>query len=206
MDLTGDKGNFCKLTEIILTIVPKYLRQYFKDEWDKANPLMIWNDSPADGKCLTTKIKIKYPFSDLKNALAQGNSNDWDPTALFFVLCKSGVIIPHCRDPPKRVAPLRDSENIDKLRIIRNEFFAHRSSTSLSLIEFNQAIMDIENVFRIFNWMNGLLEIDAVKKSMITTPLSQYMEQQLDAAIHLNNSYHALERDVRGLQFASLIF
>ena len=206
MDLTGDKGNFCKLTEVILTIIPKYLRQYFKDEWDKAYSQMIWNDSPADGKCLTSKIKIKYPFNDLKNTLAQGNRNDWDPTALFFVLCKSGVIIPHCRDPPKRVAPLRASENIDKLRTIRNEFFAHRSIASISLIEFNRVIIEIENVFKIFNWQNGLLEIDTVKKVSIKTPLSQSIQQQLDAAIQFNDSYHALERDVRGLQFSSFIF
>ena len=202
MDLTGDRGNFSKLTEVILSIIPKYLRQYFKDEWDKVNPQMIWNDLPANGKYLTSKIKVTYPFNELKKTLARGDRNDWDTTALLFVLCKSGVIIPHCRNPNQRFAPLRDSENIDKLRSIRNESFAHRPSTSISSLEFNRLIMEIENVFQIFNWQNGLLEIDAVKKSLIKTPLSEYMEQQLDAAIQLNQDYHTyfvkLEEDVKG--------
>eukprot|EP00112_Aurelia_sp_Birch-Aquarium-sp1_P015180 Seg3342.2 transcript_id=Seg3342.2/GoldUCD/mRNA.D3Y31 product="hypothetical protein" protein_id=Seg3342.2/GoldUCD/D3Y31 len=190
MDLTGDKGNFCKLTAVILSIIPKYLRQYFKEEWDKANPQMIWNDSPADGKRLTSQIKIRYPYNNMKNALAQGNRNDWDPTALLFVLCSSGVIISHCRNPPLRVVPLRESEKLDKIRTIRNEFFAHRPMASIPLIEFNKAITEIENVFQMFHWQNGLHEIDVVKKSLIKTPLSQQLQQQLDAAIQLNDNYH----------------
>eukprot|EP00112_Aurelia_sp_Birch-Aquarium-sp1_P017644 Seg411.5 transcript_id=Seg411.5/GoldUCD/mRNA.D3Y31 product="hypothetical protein" protein_id=Seg411.5/GoldUCD/D3Y31 len=210
MDLTGDKGNFSKLTEVILTIIPKYLRQYFKGKWNQASPQMIWNDSPADGQHLTSKITIKYPFKELKNVLAQGNSNDWDPTALFFVLCQSGAIIPHCRKPPQRVAPLRDSENLDKLRTIRNEFFAHRSIASISLNDFNKAIMEIESVFQIFHWQNGLCEIDAVKKSMINTPLSQQLQQELNREILLNDKYDAyctdLDKYVRGLELISLLF
>lgn len=202
MDLTGDKENFSKLTEVILTIVPKYLRQYFKDKWDKKFPQNIWIDSIADGQFLTSKLKCRYPFTDLKKQLERGNRCDWDSTALLFVLCSTDVVIPGCRAPPHRTQPLRQSENLAELRQIRNDFFAHRVSASIPTTEFNKVISDIEKIFTILNWQNGLQEVESVKQSLIVTPLSKQIQEQLDAAIELNKGYHKyytdLEKNLKG--------
>ena len=205
MDLTGDKGNFSKLTEVILTIMPKYLRQHFKAKWDDKFPQNIWNDSKAYGQFLASKLKslkCKYPFPDLKKQLDQGNKSAWDSTAILFVLCNTDVVIPGCRTPPHRTLPLRQSEILAQLRQIRNDFFAHRGSASIQIIEFNKVISDVENVFTILSWQDDVKEVASVKQSLIVTPLSKQMQKQLDAAIDSNEHYHKyfsdLEKSFKG--------
>ena len=93
MALTHEEENFFKLCKIVLTLIPENLRAYFKLQWNLMHPHNKWQDSTADGQFLIGLIPQQRlaRVSYLKSVLHTGDSNNWDPTALFFVLINSAI-------------------------------------------------------------------------------------------------------------------
>ncbi|XP_072015585.1 uncharacterized protein [Amphiura filiformis] len=132
---TPENKNFFKLAFILLEITTERLRNIFKQEWDTQHPNNPWRD---DNNSLQYFIHILKNGGTWKNNKSKvpksGDRNDWDPTALFFMLLYSGALNLH--------AMLK--QHVNKLREIRNEYFGHPSSASLSDTKFQVVYKDIE--------------------------------------------------------------
>eukprot|EP00794_Sanderia_malayensis_P017285 gene17285-19012_t len=192
MNLTIEEENFVKISYIVLEIVPKYIRQLFVDSWNAKFPGNIWDNTKKSGRILWNKVTAKVPFKEIETILRNGDSTKWDVTALCFVLLKSniGLLVP-CRPKNKRTQPLTESELVDQLREIRNEYFGHRSSFSMPVSTFANALADIKAIFLDpkLNWHTGVASIANIEASPIKTRLSEDLQSQLNAEYKLNERY-----------------
>ncbi len=112
----SEQEEFFKLCMIVLDVIPKHFRIFFRDRWVNKYGTK-WDETAKSGQSLFNQIPQKLTnglFNELKNDLCNGNTELWDPTALFFVLQKSGIVIDPCREKAERTPPLRDSEEIVK--------------------------------------------------------------------------------------------
>eukprot|EP00112_Aurelia_sp_Birch-Aquarium-sp1_P012257 Seg2576.4 transcript_id=Seg2576.4/GoldUCD/mRNA.D3Y31 product="Nucleotide-binding oligomerization domain-containing protein 2" protein_id=Seg2576.4/GoldUCD/D3Y31 len=185
MALTKEGENFVRLAKIILEIVPANLRIFFETEWNKKFQNNKWDDTPTSGSFLVNEIKkMKVPrrsfTNDIETALAAGNKNKWDCTILFFVLLFSELrIIPKTRSPTQKKPPLLASEEIDKLRQIRNGSFAHLASTSIDETDYQQIISEIEQIFTNLGLTQGLHDIKSIKSRAVSTSEMKTLEMKL---------------------------
>jgi len=182
--LSAEKENFFKLTTIVVDIIPKYLRIFFKEQWDRKYPAHKWQSDEKSGEFLVKEIpnKIKKQGGitqvHIKN-LEKGNEEKWDTTTLVFALLVSGLeLIPKCRAPKERSPPLRISEEIDRLREIRNSAFARKKNCSIKSDEFKEVIAGIKSIAeRVFNEY-AVREIDRVEKSKLETAVIDVLRQK----------------------------
>eukprot|EP00112_Aurelia_sp_Birch-Aquarium-sp1_P013415 Seg2846.4 transcript_id=Seg2846.4/GoldUCD/mRNA.D3Y31 product="NACHT LRR and PYD domains-containing protein 1" protein_id=Seg2846.4/GoldUCD/D3Y31 len=185
MALTKEGENFVRLAKIILEIVPANLRILFESEWNKKFQNNKWDDTPTSGLFLVKEVKkMKVPrrsfTNDIETALAAGNKNKWDCTILFFVLFYSELrIIPKARFLKQKKLPLLPSEEVDKLREIRNGSFAHLASLSIDETEYQQVISEIEQIFTNLGWTQGLHDIQSIKSSAVSTSEMKTLERKL---------------------------
>ena len=164
MTFSDEQANFVKLTRVVVDIVPKYLRICFKENWKTKYPNHEWQGNRENGEFLVSEIpgNVKkrggMTTKNIEN-IRRGSEETWDTTTLMFVLLFSKLeLMPECRQPPDtRSDPLLISEEIDRLREIRNSAFGHVRSTLLASDEF-LAIMD-----RIKNVAEEVFGDDAVK-------------------------------------------
>jgi len=190
--LSAEKENFFKLTTIFVDIIPKYLRIFFKEQWDRKYPAHKWQSDEKSGEFLVKEIpnKIKKQGGitqvHIKN-LEKGNEEKWDTTTLVFALLVSGLeLIPKCRAPKERSPPLRISEEIDRLREIRNSAFARKKNCSIKSDEFKEVIAGIKSIAeRVFNEY-AVREIDRVEKSKLETAVIDVLRQQVQMEIDWN--------------------
>lgn len=185
MVLTTEDENFIRLAKIILDIIPDNLRNLFEIEWNKKYPNNQWDGTRTSGSFLWKEIHKKNPQgikgSSDKQALKFGDHNQWDCTTLFFVLLYSRLeIIPNMRVFNQRSSPLRVSEEVDKLREIRNDCFAHLPSSSICEVDYHEAITEIEQVFSNLGWMQGLQDINLIKSSAISTSEMEAVKKKLE--------------------------
>ncbi|XP_072019613.1 uncharacterized protein [Amphiura filiformis] len=132
---TPKNRNFFKLAFILLEIVTEQLRNVFKQEWDKQHPNNPWRDDNNSLQYFIQILKNGRTWKNNKSKVPKsGNRSDWDPTALFFMLLYSGTLN----------LPAVLKQHIDKLRQIRNEYFGHPSTASLSNAKFQAIYKDIE--------------------------------------------------------------
>ncbi len=195
MVLTQDEENFWMLCQIVLNIIPKNLRIYFKLQWDSKFPQNAWQDSAIDGQFLIQQIpqrslaRVNY----LRPTLRAGDSNKWDPTALLFVFTNVAIVNQIQRN------------ELEKLRVIRNECF-HSKNASMTTQDLLAKITDIQNAFATLNLQSGLAEIATIQNAPIQTQLSLQLQGQLDQERQLNDYYTkyltgqltAIEEDVAG--------
>lgn len=196
MALTQEEESFWRLCRIVLDIIPKNLRTYFKLQWDLKYPQNIWQDSPGNGQHLIGQIpkKILTRFSYLKSSLSAGDSNNWDPTALLFVFSNVAIVNQNERN------------ELEKLRKIRNDCF-HSKSAAMKPQDLLKKITDIQNAFGILGFQSGLLEIATIQNAPIETQLSLQLQRQLDQERQLNDHYtkdladrmNTLEENVEGM-------
>jgi len=190
--LSAEKENFFKITTIVVDIIPKYLRIFFKDQWGKKYKEHKWQSDEKSGEFLLEKIpnKIKKQGGitqvNIKN-LEKGNEEAWDTTTLMFALLQSGLeLIPRCRAPKERSPPLSISEEIDCLREVRNSAFAHARSTSIKSDEFKELIASMKSIAeKVFN-KSALKEIDRIEKCKLETAVIDELRQQVPMEIVKN--------------------
>ena len=192
MELGEEKENFVKLTTVIVDIVPRHLRQRFLEEWRKQQQKNPWKNDASSGQyvCNLIPSRIKKNKCIFNNALEKmiqsGNIELWDPTALFFIFLSSGLgLIKGCRQKNDRNPPLTDSERIDRLREIRNNYFAHVVKTSCSTNDFDKLIREIKEACTALFGPEAEQEIDVMVKSKVGTQLSSELQSELDQQLTL---------------------
>lgn len=205
MALTQEEENFSKLCKIVLTVIPENLRTYFKWQWNCMYPHNKWQDSAADGQFLIGLVPQQRlaRVSYLKPILHAGDSNNWDPTALFFVLTNSAIGLTN----------QNERNELEKLRDIRNTCF-HSNSASITSPDLLRKITDIQNAFRTLNLQSGLVDITTIQNAPIKTQFSMQLQVQLDQEKQLNDHYNkylagqlnAIEENVEGMSFSFFVF
>ena len=203
MELSDDKENFVKLANIVLDIVPKYLRKCFLAQWDKKYPNQTWQTGQASGQFLFNELPMSVknngknkPYID---NLSTGVEDNWDTTTLVFAFLYSGLtLVPKCRGRSNRIHPLLISEEIDVIREIRNSAFAHASTMSCPGPDFTKIMADIKCVARNIFGKDAEDEIDKIGTSQIETKMTKQLQSQLDVEIKRNRDFKALVKDLGG--------
>ena len=183
MSLSREEEYFVKVTKIVLEIVPKYLRKLFIEKWDQKYPNNKWQSDSASGNFVFTEIP--NASKNGRNGvyarnMQSGDENKWDNTTLVYAMLYSQLnLIPSCRPDGQRSAPLLISEEIDIIRKIRNEFFAHASNMKCSFRPFLEIISQVHSVAENIFGINAKHEIEDLVKSNITIDIAELLKQHL---------------------------
>ena len=188
MELSPEKDYFVKLSYILLDVVARHLREYFIELWDQKYPSEKWHDDVRKKSLKLQSLLVtkdgrqkQDPYS-LK--ILNGNEQEWDITTLIRALLDSGFkLIEGCRPPDQRTIPLRESEELEVIRGIRNSEYAHLPSMSCTLDEF------IDIMIKVNRAANNLFGIDAEREiyrillCSTTIPMREHVEKLLDSKL-----------------------
>jgi len=199
MSLSREEEYFIKITKIVLEIVPKYLRKLFIEKWDQKYPNNKWQSDSASGNFVFNEIPnaAKNGKHELyANNMQSGKENEWDTTTLVYALLYSQLnLLPTCRPDGQRIAPLLISEEIDIIRKIRNELFAHASNMKLSFRTFLDIISQVYSVAENAFGISAEHEIEEIQQSQITAGVAELLKQQ----IHIEKTHNdEFEKVVKG--------
>ena len=215
MDLTSEQENFIKLVKIIIEIIPKHLRGLFITNWDAKFPSQPWANDATSGQYLYNAIpqsvkKNQAKFNiTLQQMILVGDCETWDPSALFFVLLYAGLkITDKCRPRNQRAYPFTVSENIDRLRELRNAFFGHVVNMSVPDVDFGNISTEIKGIIKDVFGTIAEDEIDQIINAQTTTQLSHDLKCKLDKEKKLNEDFseciRKVEGDVKGKQIIDI--
>ena len=195
------------MAKIVLDVVPKYLRKCFVDEWNRRYDIedQKWKSNSSSGMLLFSNLPTKIKNSNNPNnkmnieKLKSGNENSWDTTTLVFVMLYSGLnLIQGCRPKVERTAPLRLSEEIDIIREVRNEYFAHAAKMPCQSSDFADIIAKIRSVAASIFHKDAQDEIDQLIDSHIETKMTVHLRKQLDLEINCNKNFNSLIEELKG--------
>ena len=157
LDLSTEKSNFVKVKKVLLNVVPKYLRQLFKEQWNRKYPDEEWDSSHASGILLLQKLSDRMNSnSDFEKKLTTGNEQKWDAATLFFILLDLSLNLS---------TSVSMREDIKMLKDIESDFSADRSKVSMSSEDFNENMDKIKGISRrIFN-QNAEKEVNDIENS-----------------------------------------
>ena len=142
MEYNEEQLNYFRICYVTTDILTEGLREIFKQEWDSHHKATLgeWKDDPKNGSdfCNGESPRNQNKHARLLATMTKGNRAEWDCTMLFYAILFSDCI--HSLNPVVR-------SNVDKLRLFRNEEFAHIARGHLSDVEFQNAISKVENAF-----------------------------------------------------------
>ena len=134
--------NYYRICYVTTDILTEGLRKIFKQEWDSRYKATLgeWKDDPKNGLDFWNgeSLRNQKKYARLLKTMTRGNRAEWDCTMLFYAILFSDCI--HSLNPVVW-------SNVDKLRLFRNEEFAHIARGHLSDVEFQNAISKVENAF-----------------------------------------------------------
>ena len=135
--------NYFRICYVTTDILTEGLREIFKQEWDSRYKATLgeWKDDPKNGLDFWNgeSRRNQKKYARLLTIMTKGNTAEWDCTMLLYAILFSDCI-GHNLNPVVWL-------NVDKLRLFRNEEFAHIARGHLSDVEFQNAISKVENAF-----------------------------------------------------------
>ena len=142
MEYNEEQLNYFRICHVTTDILTEGLREIFKQEWDSRYKATLgeWKDDPKNGLDFWNgeSLRNQKKYARLLTTMTRGNRAEWDCTMLFYAILFSDCI--HSLNPVVW-------SNVDKLRLFRNEEFAHIARGHLSDVEFQNAISKVENAF-----------------------------------------------------------
>ena len=203
MELAVEEANFVRITKVVVDIVPKHLRQCFKQQWNKKYPNNKWNSDKASGDFIFNQLRDSIKNNEIKQIyvekLKKGEEQEWDTNTLAFALLDSGLkLIESCRPKCQRTSPFRIRDGIEIIRDIRNSFFAHAANMSCSNAEVVAITEKIKIVAQNIFGQDAVDEIEEIMRPEIETQLSVDIEQKLQMEIHRNREYNNLVSQMKG--------
>ena len=137
-----DQLNYFRICYVTTDILTEGLREIFKQEWDSRYKATSgeWKDDTKNGSDFWNgeSLPNRKKHARLLTTMTKGNRAEWDCTMLFYAILFSDCI--HSLSTVVK-------SNVDKLRLFRNEEFAHIARGHLSDVEFQNAISKVENAF-----------------------------------------------------------
>ena len=142
MKYSEEQLNYFRICYVTTDILTEGLREIFKQEWDSRYKATLgeWKDDPKNGSDFRNGelLPNRKKHARLLTTMTKGNRAEWDCTMLFYAILFSDCI--HSLSTVVK-------SNVDKLRLFRNEEFAHIARGHLSDVEFQNAISKLENAF-----------------------------------------------------------
>ena len=157
MEYTFEQLNYFRACYIAFNLVPRGLREVFKQEWDflyKTTPSGEWKDISQNGRDFHNKESRKSHTKNgrLLATIQGGNTAEWDCSCLFFAILYSDCI-------GSTLSPAVRKE-VDDLRQVRNDI-AHLNEVELTDAEFHNYVA---RVLAAFNSLKlPLNEVDHIK-------------------------------------------
>ena len=199
MEYSNEHLNFFRICDITANIITEGLRTVFKQEWDKKYNASLgeWKDSSQNGRDFENQ---EPPASKKKNArllntMKNGNTKQWDCTALFFGILYSGSI-------GKFLKGAAIYSHVDDLRVFRNEIFAHVSKGTISDSDFNTLIGRVETAFLGLSLPVRDIKVIANQKSFPTKEwrlLRDQLLQEQEEVRTLQEKSSALEEELKSM-------
>ena len=143
MKYSQEQLNYFRLCHMICHLVPKGLRQIFKNEWDfryQTTPLGAWKDTPQNGRDFQNN-ESKASHKKNRRCLAtiqNGDTAKWDCTCLVFAILYSDSI-------GTTISPVVH-KGVDDIRQVRNQI-AHIEDAKLTDADFQNYIGKVLNAF-----------------------------------------------------------
>ena len=193
MSQSREEEYFIKITKIVLEIFPKYLRNLFIEKWNQQYPNNKWQSDSASGNFLFNEIPTAAKNGRngvYANNMKSGKENGWDTNTLVYAMLYSQLnLIPNCRPDGQRSDPLLISEEIDSLRKIRNEFFAHAPSMKCSFRTFLDVILQVHSIAENIFGINAGHEVEDIAMLKITTDIADSLKHQLGIEQNRNGEF-----------------
>ena len=188
MELSLEKDNFVKLSYILLDVVAQHLREYFVKLWDTKYPAEKWHDDVGKRNLRLQSLLAannKKPKQDIySQKILNGDEKDWDLTTLIRALADSGFnLMKGCRPPAQRTIPLRESEEIEIIRGIRNTDYGHISSMSCPLAKFKEIMTKIKSAAKNLFGEDAELEIYKIEISPVTQAMREQVNELLKGIV-----------------------
>ena len=177
MVFSPEGENFVKLSYIILDIGAKYLRKFFKEKWDEKYPTRKWNSDNESGEylhsSLTRRVTRAIHMQVYVEKWKTGKERDWDTTTLMKVLLNSGLnlIDDFC------------SKQLDVIRSIRNEYFAHLPSMSCLYDEFVEVLTKFKTAANVLFGEEAKNEINEIENSPLGDKIADQVQKRLQNVI-----------------------
>ena len=194
MELSPERDNFVKLSYILLDVVSRYLREYFIKVWDQTYPDEKWHDDVAkrglklQSLLATRDGRQKQDIYSLK--ILKGDEQEWDITTVIKALLDSGFkLMDGCRPQDQRTTPLRESEQIEIIRGIRNTDYGHTSHMSCPFDEFMDIMEKIKSVAKDLFGNEAKKEIYKIEVSPSTPNMREQVDKLVEGKFHVHNRY-----------------
>ena len=175
---------------VLLNVVAKHLRRYFIKLWDEKRPSEKW-DGIDNKKAKLQKLLVGNIATE---RMLDGNEENWDTTTFLHAILDSGLkLMEGCRPHIERFPPLRESEQIDIIRVIRNSYYGHALCMSCSSEKFKEIMADIKCVAKERFGAEARKEIEKIEMSPITSSMEKEIKQLIDSKllplVHLHFEY-----------------
>ena len=136
---TTEQLNYYRICYVVTDILTEGLRTIFKQEWDNRYKTTLgeWKDQPKNGMDFWNgeSTRNRKRNAGLLTTMKNGDRAEWDCTMLFYAILYSDCI--YSLNPSIR-------SNVDDLRKIRNEEFAHMRRGHLSNGDFQIVIAKVK--------------------------------------------------------------
>ena len=177
MDISKQEENFIRVSLMIMNVVASQLRAFFTQAWNSLHGGAVWRNDPASGKRFITEMKKKKGQIKDKTTgkkLKEGNTSKWDCTILFAALLYSNVFT---KDPAKDPA----FALIDRLRGLRNDWFAHLPMAEMTDVDFCILVEQLKVTFVQLSWDEN--EITRISKDQLKTDDFKSLETDMQSFI-----------------------
>ena len=188
MEKSLEEDNFVKLSYILLDVVAEYLREYFIKLWDETYPDEKWHgdldrrSSKLQSLLVAKDGRQKKDVYSLK--IMKGNEQEWDITTSIKAILDSGFkLIEGSRPPDQRNIPLRESEEIEIIRGIRNSDYGHIPKMACPLAKFNEVMTNIKSAANSLFGENAEKRITYIENSPVTPGMTNKVITQLEGML-----------------------
>ncbi|XP_031562894.1 uncharacterized protein LOC116298538, partial [Actinia tenebrosa] len=185
-EYTDEELNYFRLCYVFTHNVPEGMRTVFKQQWNaRYKPTYgEWLDVPKNA---TDFCNMESPRNQRRNArlltiMANGNTKEWDCTCLFYALLFSDCLGPYLNTTVQT--------NVNELREIRNEAFAHTADGSLTDVDFEDAMRKVLAAFKALGLDTTKVNEVKTQKGFPTEELSS-IQQQLNNERKLYVKFHS---------------
>ena len=199
---TNEELRFFRLAKCVVDHSSAALRKVFKQEWNNLYRHSPWLDNRTSGSELvareTSSSRLNHPsycadYKHIKDKLEEGNVDEWDVTALNFVLKFSEALNPiRCGFRWKKI-----DNAIFQIKEVRNRLLSHSSKASLSGHTFERNVdtlmKAVEDLLTRSDPLVGKLETLRNENDFTTDGLLRYKQM-------LNCDLLLLEEDLKKLE------
>ena len=172
-EYSEEELNYFRVCYITTHIIREGLKELFKREWNRHHSprFGLWQDTARNGQDFfrMESKKSRSKNSRLLTIIQNGNTEEWDCTCLFFAILYSDTL-----GPLISAAVFND---VDNLRMFRNEVFAHRSKACFPEAEFQRCVYTVSNAFTSLHLTTAELQRIINQKSFPTGELQMLQEQ-----------------------------